>query len=157
MHSSHVRINTWEAHNACWHRTQQIRNKEGGSYSKCSKCPPCIRRHAIASHGILACTRRNMFASMVATAAWNFAVKSSMSVGGSLWKISFRCPQRKKSRGLRSGDLAGHDTGPPRPSHLSGNYAEVVLGLRTKMRRRPIALKPYVTSNCQWHIFKQHR
>jgi hypothetical protein len=63
---------------------------------------------------------------------------------------------KKKSKEFRSSDLAGRDTGPPYPSHKSGNCVEVLLGLCTKMRQGPIVFKPHVTSNRQWNFFKQH-
>ena len=40
---------------------------------------------------------------------------------GVVYTRAFRCPYRTKSRGLRSGDLAGHGTVPRWPFHLSPN------------------------------------
>ena len=47
---------------------------------------------------------------------------STWSTGGAYTRL-FRYPHRKKRRGLSSGDLAGHGTGPRWPIHLSPNVA----------------------------------
>ena len=40
-------------------------------------------------------------------------------LAGFMHTTPFKYPQRKKSRGVRSGDLAGHAKGPPLPIHFS--------------------------------------
>jgi hypothetical protein len=35
-----------------------------------------------------------------------------MLIGGSVYTAFFKCPHKKKSNGVRSGDLGGHSTGP---------------------------------------------
>jgi hypothetical protein len=157
---THVRMNnTWEAYNDCWHGTQQIRNSEGGSYSKCSKCQSCICRHATAHRGILV--------AHVATCLHQWSPQQHDTLLSSLpcqsadpcEQFLSRCPQRKKSRGFRSGDLAGHDTGPPHPSHLSGNCVlRCFVGSVHKSASAPHRVETTChTSNRQWHIFRQHR
>jgi hypothetical protein len=37
------------------------------------------------------------------------------------YTCSFLYPQKKKSMGVKSGDLAAYATGPPLPIHLAGN------------------------------------
>ena len=47
------------------------------------------------------------------------SISSCLVLTGLMYTTLFTCLQKKKSRGVRSGDLGGHGTGPPLPIHFS--------------------------------------
>ena len=56
-----------------------------------------------------------------------FSVSSSILLGRIVYNVDltltdFRCPRRKKSRGVRSGDLGGRDTGLRLPIHRLAKF-----------------------------------
>ena len=48
------------------------------------------------------------------------AIKDCSDSPGVSYTRLFMGPHKKKSRGVKSGDLGGQGTGPPRPIHLLG-------------------------------------
>jgi hypothetical protein len=71
----------------------------------------CQQRHlwrAPRSYERFSRARLNMLALTIATAAWNLAMKSTIVLEGTACTCSFKCPDRKKSIGVRFGDRGSH-------------------------------------------------
>ena len=72
-------------------------------------------------------------------ASWTHAIRSSSDITGVPYTILFILPQRKLSRGVRSGDRAGHGTGPPIPIQRFGNVT--MRWLRTFLSKWVMCMK----------------
>ena len=82
---------------------------------------PCIWSHSLHRRAIACRTLAKMPGLCL---IWSNAVNtrsicSCLVLTGLMYTTPFTWPQRKKSRGVRSGDLAGHAKGPPLPIHFS--------------------------------------
>ena len=85
--------------------------------TRCSKCVPCTWLQSSHRRAIACRTLANMLGLCL---IWSSAVNiRSLSyflvLTGLMYTKLFTCLQRKKSRGVRSGDVGGHATGPPSP------------------------------------------
>ena len=93
----------------------------GKNYRRCSKCVPSTWLHSLHRRAIACRTLANM---LWLCLIWSNAVNirpviSCLVLTGLMYTTLCTCLQRKKSRGVRCGDLGGHPTGPPLPIHLS--------------------------------------
>ena len=78
-----------------------------------STCPPPLSTHSW-HRRLMSFTARRMvpgFCRNTSTSCSILCCKSCRLRGGVTNTLSFRYPQRKKSHGVRSGDLGGHSTG----------------------------------------------
>ena len=90
-------------------------------YNTCCMCCPSWARHTARRFCQSAWTRNNTSGWM---ASQHFRIRCCRwwkSRIGSWYTRSFRWPQRKKSKGVRSGDRGGHSIGPRRPIQRPGN------------------------------------
>jgi hypothetical protein len=92
-------------------------------YKRCSICPPPFRTHAWArrTHDWWIRSNTKLSSRITWKAFWTRSHRSSASFTGVAQTTVFKWPHRYKSNKVRSGDLGGEDTGPPRPIHSSWN------------------------------------
>ena len=91
------------------------------NYRRCSKCVPCTWLHFLHRRAIACRTLANVLGlCLIWSNAVNIrSISSCLVLTGLTYTTLFTCLQRIKSRGVRSGDLGGHATGPPLPIHFS--------------------------------------
>ena len=82
---------------------------------------PCIWLHSLHHRAIPCRTLANMLGlCLIWSNAVNIrSISSWLLLTGLMYTTLFTCLQRKKCRGVRSGDLGGHATGSPLPIHFS--------------------------------------
>ena len=80
---------------------------------------------------------------------------SAVSTGVSSTRL-FAWPHKKKSSGVRSGERAGHGTGPPLPIHFPGNV-RLLSSMMWKVSWGSIMLKPHTSTWLQWDMFQQQQ
>jgi hypothetical protein len=89
-----------------WHRQMAQANK--WSNHGCLTGTICVQRSLCPFEG---------------TADWSLAMRCFIEMGGAAYTWSFRCPYRKKPKGLQTGNRGGHTIGPCHPVHLPGYVA----------------------------------
>ena len=79
-------------------------------YKMCSKCLPCLSRQTLSLLFKCPMTLPQRSWSPFTPRMWSVieAFSSSILAGESRYTKSFKCPQRKKSNGLRSGEYEAH-------------------------------------------------
>ena len=99
-----------------------------------STCPPFLLMHSCARRSIPWQARRIRFPSWRTTSVSSTILlrSSSMFAGGLLKILDFKCPHKKKSRGVRSGDLGGHST---------SSFSEITLLPKSWCRRSVTILR----------------
>jgi hypothetical protein len=79
------------------------------SCNKCRKCPPLLSSQRCTRRIMLANTFFNVPVDIVSTVRWMLAWSSCSVCGWFKYTVSLRCPHKKKSGGLMSGDRGGHN------------------------------------------------
>jgi hypothetical protein len=79
------------------------------SYNKCWKCPPLRSSQRWTQLIMLANTFFNVPVDILSTVRWMLSWSSCSVCGWFEYTVSLRCPHKKKSGGLKSGDRGGHN------------------------------------------------
>ena len=109
---------------------------------KCSKCSPWADMQSSRRWRTLFVTFRQISEVIFLHSEMMRSRNSSNVLDFCLNTWFFKWPQRKKSRGVRSGDRAGHSIGPLQPSHRSGNLlSSHCLTINTYCRGAPSCWK----------------
>jgi hypothetical protein len=88
-----------------------------------AKQAPCMSGQTAVRRAAFSCTHRNIPTLTVVIAARILATISSILMAATVYTFSFRCPHRKKSNRVRSGDRGGYVMSPPHTIHLSEQVA----------------------------------